>query len=426
MNRLFFLLILFVSPPLLAHWDSAYFRNADDGFTSKNSWMNDIRDDAMLSEMAIPGTHDSGTYDKHIESVITQTLNFKKQLEYGIRVFDIRIRHTSDRFALHHGSVFLNVMFGDFLNDVDNFLTNNPSETILFRIKEEHTANSNNTRSLKDTLDYYLSSHSDKYLKTTNKGLKLGEARGKFIILSNVSDFNTYGLNYSTFNIQDKYNLRTNWDLHDYKWGGIKSQLSTAISGSKNIFYVNYLSGSGGSFPYFVASGHSSPGTSSPRLSTGLTTPGWKNSYPDFPRVSCFIGICTIAFEGTNILTRNRLSSYNVIMSLLNNMGISGLFGFNRSAGIIMADFPGESLIKNVIDNNVFLKKQTSNYLQDSLVNEYIDSPALDEDIIFNIKKERPDVYDALQEKIIDMKQENIGNIKNKPEIYDELLKENR
>lgn len=345
---IFFLSLCF-SSPLFSHWDSAYFRNANDGFSDKKNWMSEVQDDIFLSEIALPGTHDSAAYKrKYIDSVTTQVLNFNQQLEYGIRVFDIRIRHTSDRFALHHGPVFLDVMFGDFLNAVDQFLIKNPSEVVLFRLKEEYKTNNNNTRSLRDTLDYYLSLHSQRFFKTTNKNIRLGDVRGKFIILSNVSEFNSYGLSYSSFTIQDNYNLITNWDLYK-KWESIKTHLQTAREGSKNTFYVNYLSGFGGSFPYFVASGHFTSGTSAPRLATGLTTPIWAGSYPDFPRVACFIGICTIAFEGTNILTRDMINNYN---STCDSSRKLNSVSSARTVGIIMADFPGESLINSIINNN--------------------------------------------------------------------------
>ncbi|WP_251862453.1 hypothetical protein [Clostridium sp. Marseille-Q2269] len=74
-------------------------------------------------------------------------------------------------------------------------------------------------------------------------------------------------------------------------------------------------------------------------MSTGFTTPGWKNKYPDFPRVNCFIGICTIAFEGTNILTTNRINSSK----------------YSR-VGIIAADFPGRGLIDSTIRLNDIYK----------------------------------------------------------------------
>lgn len=340
-NIFFYFLALSFCSTSYAYWDSAYYRKATDGFTDKSKWMNTIRDDVLLSEIAIPGTHDSAAYKGFVDSVATQTLNFDQQLKYGIRMFDIRIRHTSDRFALHHGVVFLDVMFGDFLNSADKFLSTNPSETVIFRLKEEMRPNNNNTRSMIDTLKHYISLHKDKYINLKSLNTKLKEVRGKFIILGDGEDFRDYGVPYWSANIQDEYRLKTNWDLYS-KWEHVKRQLDIASYGSPNTTYINYLSGSGGSFPYFVASGHSSPGTKAPRLSTGLTTPGWKHSYPDFPRINCFIGICTIAFEGINILTRDKIKQYN-------NQGI------NRTVGIIISDFPGESLIKSIIDNNKIL-----------------------------------------------------------------------
>lgn len=320
---------------VVAHKDPAYFRNADDGFDTYNNWMKGIRDSAPLTELALPGTHDSATFKSKSDIVKTQTISFSEQLNYGIRFFDIRVRHTSDRFALHHGVVFLDVMFGDFLDSVTDFLRRNPSETVLFRLKEEQDPDNNNSRSLGQTLKYYLDTYG-KYLLTQSTGVTLREARGKYIVISDNSQFDRYGISYTHFAKQDDYNLKTNWDLYK-KWEAVKAQLYTTRNGNLWQFYINYLSGSGGSFPYFVASGHVDPGTSASRLSTGLTTPGWKDSYPDFPRVNCLGSICTIAFEGTNILTRDYLKAYP---------------GRKRNCGVVIGDFFGTDLIKTILREN--------------------------------------------------------------------------
>lgn len=90
-----------------------------------------------------------------------------------------------------------------------------------------------------------------------------------------------------------------------------------------------------GSFPYFVASGKSSPQNGAPRLATGLTTPGFSSYYPDFPRVACLWSLCTIAFEGINILGYDYFTgkAYDYI-------------------GIVYTDFFGDSLISKVISMN--------------------------------------------------------------------------
>lgn len=47
---------------------------------------------------------------------------------------------------------------------------------------------------------------------------------------------------------------------------------------------ISFWTGSGGSYPYFIASGKSSPSNSALRLPTGKVTPNHATSYPDFPR----------------------------------------------------------------------------------------------------------------------------------------------
>lgn len=322
---------------VFAHWDGAYFRSANDGFRER-IWMKNIPGHVRLSELAIPGTHDSGANGGGNAILYTQCLNFDEQLKYGIRFFDVRVRHFRDSFPIHHGPFFLNKHFDDFLSSVENFLDRNPSETVLFRLKHEHEE-AENSRDKAATLAMYLKNRK-RFLRSKDHAITLEQARGKYIILSDNDGFDEFGIIFESSNIQDDYNLRTNWDLYS-KWEKVRDHLYRAKNGESTTFYVNFVSGSGGSFPYFVASGHSSPGTKASRLSTGLTTPGWRKSYPDFPRVNCFIGICTIAFEGTNILARDRIQQFNRESQ-------------RRTVGIIVADFPGDGLIHEIIQNNRF------------------------------------------------------------------------
>jgi 1-phosphatidylinositol phosphodiesterase len=263
-------------------------------------------------------------------------MSLPNQLESGVRVLDIRCRHIQDVFAIHHGSVFQGTYFGDVLATVVNFLKDHPGETVLMRVKEEYDA-ANNTRSFEETFSKRYWEPNKTYMwQGTSSNPTLGDLRGKIVILQNFSASQTYGIPYDSFSIQDDYKLNSNWDLYD-KWTKVKKQLAAANSGDSATKYMNYLSGANGSFPYFVASGHSNPKTGAPRLATGKTTPGWKG-WRDFPRVNCALGICTIAFEGTNILTYERLGD-----------------DYKNRVGIIMADFPGPGLIERTIKlNNKF------------------------------------------------------------------------
>lgn len=138
---------------------------------------------------------------------------------------------------------------------------------------------------------------------------------------------------YSTFTVLPHKWFNTNWDQYD-KWTAVKSFLSTSNTAGDSM--LSFWTGYGGSFPYFVASGQSIPGNTAPLLSTGLTTPGFSSSYPDFPRVACFIGICTIAFQGINILAYNYINANNL-----------------KYLGIVFTDFLGDVLLQKAVSLNV-------------------------------------------------------------------------
>lgn len=327
-----------------AHEHSGYSHDSTIGYTNPD-WMSHIKDSVRLNELSIPGTHDTMSIGYGGDIPQTQSMSLQTQLDAGIRFLDIRCRYIDGSFAIHHGSVFLHTMFGDVLNTATKFLKNHPGETIFMRIKQEHSEVSNHT--FNQTLNQYMDRYPGYFFDSqnrTNTNPTLAEMRGKIVILLNVGGSST-GLNYSNdFNIQDDYSLSTNWDLYD-KWLQVKNQLNKANTEHNKGFktkFINYLSGSGGSFPYFVASGHSNPATGAPRLATGLTTPGWSGSYPDFPRVNCFIGICTIAFEGTNILTADYIANHDL-----------------QYVGFVVADFPGKGLINNVIKTNDPFRKDS-------------------------------------------------------------------
>ncbi|MDV5139644.1 hypothetical protein CYR40_11200 [Chimaeribacter arupi] len=335
--------VMLLAIPLLAMFSGATQAHKDDGYShdtkyldySRTRWMSDIDDSTPLGQLSIPGTHDSGSRYGGA-AIANQVMTISQQLNAGIRYLDIRVRHIDNHFAIHHGPVYQHLNFDDVLSQTTAFLAANPTETVFMRIKEEHTP-ADNTRTINETLDEYLKKYNKVFKSprsfTWNKQLTLGDMRGKIVVIYDGVYGNAEGYDFGDIPKQDDYHMKTNWSQYS-KWEKIKSFINANNNNSG--ITINHLSGSGGSFPYFVASGHSSAGTSAGRLATGLTTPGWKHRYPDFPRVSCFIGICTIAFEGTNTLTKNYLNSNEHI----------------TDTGIIAADFPGKGLIQSVIQKN--------------------------------------------------------------------------
>ncbi|MGM0209120.1 1-phosphatidylinositol phosphodiesterase [Enterococcus sp. DIV0421] len=337
------LCVLFFSSPytVYAHYDRAYWNEeeATTKFTEQyQDWMKTISDDCLLSNISIPGTHDTMAHSRSllfVDNTRTQSMNLEQQLLSGIRYLDIRLKYEErGLFSIYHGPIYLGYDFDDVLSTVKKFLSSNPSETVLMRVKQENSnASDPEMWKLFDQYDNKYKGLFWNYSFSRIDNPKLGDVRGKVVILSDIWGLKQ-GMPYSMLPKQDKYHLSTNWDLYS-KWQYIREEIDLANTLEDNLIHLNYLSGSGGVFPYFVASGHINPGTRSDRLSTGLTEPTFKNKYPDFPRTARLGVFATISFEGTNVLTADYL--YNNAIS---------------RSGIIVADFPGERLIDAVIQCN--------------------------------------------------------------------------
>ncbi|MGL6176521.1 MAG: phosphatidylinositol-specific phospholipase C domain-containing protein [Vibrionaceae bacterium] len=307
-----------------------YLHSSKAGYTNPD-WMAAIEDGKPLSAISIPGSHNSlARYGGDVPQ--TQSLDIKTQLEMGIRYFDARFKYRSNELYAYHGIISQHTTFDEFLNDVSNFLDAYPSETVLIRMQNEGGAAEHEREffaRFKQVLDNYR--HNNAIPDSNNP--KLGEIRGKFVF---IRDFNIFGgrigIERSSLTIQDDHHLTTNWDLYG-KWEKVKSHfMSHASYGGVSL---NYLSGSSGSFPYFVASGKSSPETNAPQLWTGVSTVD-KNKYKDFPRRDCLGTLCSIYFAGTNQLTEQWLLKDRFPLPL----------------GIVAIDFPGPSLVDAIIQSN--------------------------------------------------------------------------
>lgn len=318
-----------------AHYDTAYWHETQSS-GSHADWMKDLKGSLKLSDLSIPGTHDSMAFRADltaIDNTRTQTMTLQQQLDSGIRYIDIRAKYTSGGFPLHHGPVYLGYDFEDVLKTVNSFLQQHPGETVLMRFKQEQSSASD-AQMLQVFLTYY-NRYKELFWKPGGSAIPaLDECRGKLVLLSDVYSLNDFGLNYRKVEKQDYYNLGTNWDLYS-KWEQIKA-FAQSHNRASGVLTLNHLSaGSAGVMPYFAASGHSSPQTGAPRLLTGLTEPAFQAYYPEFPREGQLGDLASIAFEGMNTMFADYASSASVSYT-----------------GIVAADFPGERLIHSIIKKN--------------------------------------------------------------------------
>ncbi|WP_260865294.1 phosphatidylinositol-specific phospholipase C [Bacillus toyonensis] len=218
------------------------FSDSDTTESDVSNWMRDVVDTQTLSQLSIPGTHDSmSLYGNSIfdASVVkTQSMPLNTQLKAGIRYLDIRVKRTGSSFDIYHGSVYQKASFDDALSTVTTFLKNHPSETILMRVKEETDAASG-SQSFETIFQNYWNKYSAYLVKPTSNNPKLGDVRGKIVILQDFSATQNFGIPYYSLNIQDNFT-----DMGEAKANAIEQHLLQANKDTSHM-YLNHFSANG-------------------------------------------------------------------------------------------------------------------------------------------------------------------------------------
>ncbi|OHT08090.1 1-phosphatidylinositol phosphodiesterase [Tritrichomonas foetus] len=223
-----------------------------------SDWMSKINDNRKLTELSIPGTHETCAFNGGLYYKC-QNLGLKEQLEAGIRFLDIRCRHIENVFTIHHAAKYQKINFGGGVRDVCiQFLKEHPNEFIIMLIKPEHTTKKC-TRSFEETMQSYIKCY-EKYFYLEEGNPTVSEMRGKIVVLrpfkSSIIPMGNYleyvdnkkfTTNYSIIaTVQDCYHILTIFHRSS-KWKKVVSLLQESQKNRENeILYINYGSGSGG------------------------------------------------------------------------------------------------------------------------------------------------------------------------------------
>lgn len=145
-------------------------------------WMKSLDDGLSLREVNMPGSHDTmALYSIADLAGQCQSLSLEEQLNLGVRFLDIRLKEENNKLKAVHGFIDQKASFAQITKVVENFLNKHTNEFLIMSIKEEAAASSSSL-SFEDCLKTYLGS--DKYLKDTFLPEKVGDVRGKVILLS--------------------------------------------------------------------------------------------------------------------------------------------------------------------------------------------------------------------------------------------------
>ena len=193
--------------------------------TDRTDWMSAIDDRTYVSQLSIPGTHDSATGHGWTgfygvmggaTMATTQERTIAEQLELGVRALDLRPGVAGDHLYLFHGKCQTKLGLWGALNACRNFLAFHPGEFIFISMRHETEGDSNNSK-YAEMAKAELSNFAD-YIVDFDPELTVGDCRGKIIITSRDDiDFAPMGRIYGWSNnteLCDAYISRNGREAH--------------------------------------------------------------------------------------------------------------------------------------------------------------------------------------------------------------------
>jgi len=228
-------------------------------------WMSRVSGEKYLSQITIPGTHDScadhnsncGTFKKWYEC---QDKTVTEQLNLGVRFLDIRFKHKNDKFMINHGGCYLRYTFDGVMQTLKDFLTANNQETVMVSYSYYPDQDEDNTRSFQETLDEYINQSIGLFYQGEEVP-KLKDVRGKIVLLN----FGKKGRTSGKHGLYEKWNDSTVANRYELKdeviWYGYgryieslrKNMRNSQSSQNPQLLYLTYTSASGGLWPKTVA-----------------------------------------------------------------------------------------------------------------------------------------------------------------------------
>ena len=154
------------------------------------NWMSRLSDNAYVASLSIPGSHDAATGEGFgsggalgEQFARTQDITIAQQWSIGIRAFDLRPAAYEDHLHLHHGIIPTEARFDSVMLQLRDSLVANPTEFVIIHLLHETDGDQADTYN-EQLLALLRSDELSPYLVDFRKDLKVGEMRGKMLILS--------------------------------------------------------------------------------------------------------------------------------------------------------------------------------------------------------------------------------------------------
>ena len=157
------------------------------------NWMANVPDKTFVGQLSIPGSHDAGT-GHGVNNVyvlvsgstyaVTQEKTLTEQWNSGIRAFDLRPAVDSNRLRIYHGIVSTNLYLDNALSTLCGLLDSHPTEMCIVIIRHESEAGDDTDTWKSKIKELLTSAPTSAHAVNYNPMAKLGDMRGKLLILS--------------------------------------------------------------------------------------------------------------------------------------------------------------------------------------------------------------------------------------------------
>ncbi len=180
-----------------------------------NNWLSVIDGKKKLSQINFFGTHDTMTAFVSLAKMARcQDKTLSQQLQFGVRLLDIRLSRKGDEFYLVHSladcytdeSKSKRIVFADVIKECKAFLKENPGETIIMSVKQDRGIQN---RFFFGALyrKYIVGDSQSWYLK--NELPCLEQCRGKIVLMRRCKVFQSFdkssgGLDFSVWKDQKR------------------------------------------------------------------------------------------------------------------------------------------------------------------------------------------------------------------------------
>ncbi len=180
-----------------------------------NNWLSVIDGKKKLSQINFFGTHDTMTAFVSLTKMARcQNKTLSQQLQFGVRLLDIRLSRKGDEFYLVHSLADCytdegksrRIVFSDVIKECKDFLRENPRETIIMSVKQDRGIQ--NRFFFPALYKKYIAGDSESwYLE--NEIPCLEQCRGKIVLMRRCKVFRSFdkssgGLDFSVWKDQKR------------------------------------------------------------------------------------------------------------------------------------------------------------------------------------------------------------------------------